>query len=135
MSRVARPPCGAFTRLGRISIHAIHYADLLRLTDMKRVAADIAKVEPRIDVLINNAGAIFSERRLTEDGLERTFALNHMAYFVVTLGLLERLSASGAARIINTASGAHRGGQAGFRRFAVCNELRWHGCLPAIEIM
>ena len=49
---------------------------------MKRVAAEIAHKEPRIDVLINNAGAMFSSRRLTEDGLEYTFALNHMAYFV-----------------------------------------------------
>jgi NAD(P)-dependent dehydrogenase (short-subunit alcohol dehydrogenase family) len=53
---------------------------------MKRVAAEIAGQEPRIDVLINNAGAIFASRRLTEDGVECTFALNHMAYFAVTEG-------------------------------------------------
>ena len=76
---------------------------------MKRVAAQIADHEPRIDVLINNAGALFARRRLTEDGLERTFALNHMAYFVMTEGLRERLLASGPARIINTASAAHQG--------------------------
>jgi retinol dehydrogenase-12 len=62
---------------------------------MKRVAAEIAHKEPRIDVLSNNAGAMFSSRRLTEDGLEYTFALNHMAYFVVTEGLRERLLARG----------------------------------------
>ena len=67
---------------------------------MKRVTAEIAKREPPIDVLINNAGALFDTRRLTEDGLEYTFALNHMSYFVVTEGLRERLLASGAARII-----------------------------------
>ena len=89
--------------------HSAYFADLSRLTDMKRVAAEIADQEPRIDVLINNAGAIFSTRQLTEDGLERTFALNHMAYFVLTEGLRQRLSASGAARIVNTASEAHRG--------------------------
>ena len=76
---------------------------------MKRVAAEIADHEPRIDVLVNNAGALFAKRRLTEDGLERTFALNHMAYFVMTAGLRERLLASGPARIINTASAAHQG--------------------------
>jgi NAD(P)-dependent dehydrogenase (short-subunit alcohol dehydrogenase family) len=76
---------------------------------MKRVAAEIADREPRIDVLINNAGAMFSKRRLTEDGLERTFALNHMAYFIMTAGLRERLLAAGRARIINTASAAHQG--------------------------
>ncbi|MEI9806188.1 MAG: SDR family oxidoreductase [Pseudolabrys sp.] len=89
--------------------HAIYYADLLSLAGMKGVAAELAKHESRIDVLINNAGALFGTRRLTEDGLEGTFALNHMAYFVVTNGLRELLIASGVARIINTASGAHRG--------------------------
>ena len=79
-----------------------------RNSDMKRVATEIADQEPRIDVLINNAGAIFSTRQLTEDDLERTFAVNHMAYFVVTAGLRERLLASGSARIVNTASEAHR---------------------------
>ena len=94
--------------------HAIHFADLLRLKEMKRVAAQIADQESRIDVLINNAGAIFATRQLTEDGLERTFALNHMAYFVVTAGLRERLLASGPSRIINTASAAHLGANLDF---------------------
>jgi NAD(P)-dependent dehydrogenase (short-subunit alcohol dehydrogenase family) len=89
--------------------HSIHFADLLRLAEMKRVAAQIADHESRIDILINNAGALFATRRLTEDGLEYTLALNHMAYFVMTEGLRERLSASGPARIINTASAAHQG--------------------------
>jgi len=75
--------------------HSVYLADLTRLAEMKRVAAQIADKEPPIDVLINNAGALFATRRLTEDGLEYTFALNHMAYFVVTAGLRERLLASG----------------------------------------
>jgi NAD(P)-dependent dehydrogenase (short-subunit alcohol dehydrogenase family) len=87
--------------------HRIHLADLTRLAEMKRVAAQVASKEPRIDVLINNAGAIFAARQVTPDGLERTFALNHMAYFVVTQALRERLVASAPARIISTASGAH----------------------------
>jgi NAD(P)-dependent dehydrogenase (short-subunit alcohol dehydrogenase family) len=89
--------------------HSAHFADLLRLAEMKRVADQIAEQESRIDVLINNAGALFATRGLTEDRLERTFALNHMAYFVITERLRERLSASGTARIINTASAAHYG--------------------------
>ena len=89
--------------------HSVHFADLLRLAEIKRVAAQIADHEPRIDILINNAGALFATRQLTEDGLECTFALNHMAYFVMTEGLRKRLLASGPARIINTASAAHQG--------------------------
>jgi NAD(P)-dependent dehydrogenase (short-subunit alcohol dehydrogenase family) len=96
-------------KLGPRLAHSVHYADLTRLAEMKRVATQIASQEPRIDVLINNAGALFASREVTEDGLEYTFALNHMAYFVVTEGLRERLIASAPARIVNTASAAHHG--------------------------
>jgi retinol dehydrogenase-12 len=89
--------------------HSIHYGDLSRISEVKRLAVEIAAAEPRIDVLINNAGAIFGSRQLTEDNLELTFATNHMAYFVLTLGLRERLLASSPARIVNTASDAHKG--------------------------
>jgi len=75
---------------------------------MKRAAKEIAAAEPRVDVLINNAGALFSHRTVTEDGLELTFATNHMSYFVLTDGLRERLLASAPARVINTSSDAHR---------------------------
>ena len=81
---------------------------------MKRAGAEIAKAEPRIDILINNAGAFFSARRLTEDGLERTFALNHMAYFVLTCALVDRLKAAAPSRIVSTASDAHRGARLDF---------------------
>src|SRR4029450_6055146 len=79
-----------------------------RLAEMKRVATQIADQEQRIDVLINNAGALFARHRLTQDGLEFTFALNHMAYFVLTEGLRKQLLASTPARIVNTASAAHQ---------------------------
>ena len=85
--------------------HAFHIADLSLLSDMKQVAGEIAR-EPAIDVLINNAGALFNSRRETDDGLERTFALNHMSYFVITNLLLPKLKPG--ARIVSTASGAHR---------------------------
>jgi NAD(P)-dependent dehydrogenase (short-subunit alcohol dehydrogenase family) len=89
--------------------HRAHHADLTRLAEMKRVGAEIAAAEPRIDVLINNAGSLFGSRKMTEDGLERTFATNHMAYFVIVRCLRERILASAPARIVNTASDAHRG--------------------------
>src|ERR1700694_3605808 len=80
--------------------HNVYHADLSRLSEMKRVASEIAGAEPRIDVLINNAGAMFGSHQLTEDGLERTFALNHMAYFVLTHGLRARLVASAPDRVV-----------------------------------
>jgi NAD(P)-dependent dehydrogenase (short-subunit alcohol dehydrogenase family) len=89
--------------------HSIYYADLSRLAEMKRVADEIAAAEPRIDVLINNAGAMFGRRQVTEDGLELTFALNHMSYFVMANRLFECLRAAAPARLINTASDAHKG--------------------------
>jgi retinol dehydrogenase 12 len=88
--------------------HRVHFADLSILADIKRVAKEIATSEPRIDVLMNNAGAMFSQRHVTPDGFERTFALNHMSYFVVTQILRERLLATPGARIVNTSSNAHR---------------------------
>jgi NAD(P)-dependent dehydrogenase (short-subunit alcohol dehydrogenase family) len=89
--------------------HSAHIADLSILAEMKRVGREIAAAEPRIDVLINNAGNVFPTRRLTADGLECTFATNHMAYFVLTHELRNRLMASAPARVVNTASRAHVG--------------------------
>jgi NAD(P)-dependent dehydrogenase (short-subunit alcohol dehydrogenase family) len=71
------------------------------------VAHEIAATEPRIDVLIPNAGAMFNRRIMTADGLEKTFALNHMGYFIPTLELLSNIVDGG--RIVVTASNAHRG--------------------------
>jgi NAD(P)-dependent dehydrogenase (short-subunit alcohol dehydrogenase family) len=94
--------------------HSIYYADLSRLNEMKGVADRIAAAESRIDVLINNAGAMFGRRHLTEDGLEQTFALNHMSYFVLGNRLYDSLRAAAPARLINTASDAHRGQELDF---------------------
>ena len=117
---VARDPARGEETLGWLNAvsrgagHRVHYADLSRLAEMKRVALEIAAAERRIDVLINNAGAIFSSRSVTMDGLERTFALNHMSYFVLTEILRARLLAAAPARIINTASNSHRKGHLDF---------------------
>jgi NAD(P)-dependent dehydrogenase (short-subunit alcohol dehydrogenase family) len=126
--------------------HAAILADLSRLAEMKRVGADLAAL-PRLDVLINNAGALFNRRLETPDGLEKTFALNHMAYFVVTNLVLPALKPG--ARILNVASAAHRGARLdldnlqsrksyrGFRVYAnskLCNILftrELARCIPA----
>jgi NAD(P)-dependent dehydrogenase (short-subunit alcohol dehydrogenase family) len=91
------------------SQHAAHLADLSLVADTRRVGCEIAAAEPRIDVLINNAGLICARRQVTAEGYELTFATNHLAYFVLTHGLLPRLLASAPARIVNTASEVHRG--------------------------
>jgi NAD(P)-dependent dehydrogenase (short-subunit alcohol dehydrogenase family) len=95
-------------------MHAAHYGDLSALAEMKRVASEVAAAEPRIDVLVNNAGAVFLSRQTSLDGLEMTFATNHMAYFVVTNILLDRLKATPGARIVSTASDAHKSGKLDF---------------------
>ena len=89
--------------------HRMLRADLSSMAETCKVGAAIAASEPRIDVLINNAGALFSDRRVTPEGLELTFALNHMAYFVLTEALHDKLVASAPARIVSTSSSAHQG--------------------------
>lgn len=96
--------------------HTAFYADLSRLREMQRVAAEIAAAEPKIDVLMNNAGLISSRNVKTEDGLELMFAINHLSYYVLTNLLLQRLHAAGDARIVSTASEAHRRGRLDFDR-------------------
>jgi NAD(P)-dependent dehydrogenase (short-subunit alcohol dehydrogenase family) len=98
----------ALRQANAAAAHTAHFADLSRLADMKRVAAEIAAAESKIDVLMNNAGVIMARNERTEDGLEVMFATNHMSYFVITNLLLDRLRAAGDnARIVSTASAAH----------------------------
>ncbi len=117
---VARDPARTEVTLARLRgagpgvEHRAHTADLSSIADTKRVGAEIAAAEPRIDVLINNAGAVFGRHSESREGLEMTFALNHMAYFVLTEALKDRLIAAAPARIVNTASGAHRGAKLDF---------------------
>jgi len=94
--------------------HAYYIADLSLMREARRVGAEIAAAEPRLDVLVNNAGALYAQRELTDEGLERTFALNHMSYFTLTAALLGSLKAAPAARIVSTASRAHQGARLDF---------------------
>jgi NAD(P)-dependent dehydrogenase (short-subunit alcohol dehydrogenase family) len=87
----------------------MHYGDLSRPDEVLRLADALLYAAPRIDVLLNNAGAIYARRETTPDGLELTFALNHMGYFRLTSLLHPRLIASAPARVVNVASEAHRG--------------------------
>jgi NAD(P)-dependent dehydrogenase (short-subunit alcohol dehydrogenase family) len=93
---------------GGSTVDLLH-ADLLSQASIRALAAEVLERYPHIDVLINNAGAIFVQRELTVDGIERTWALNHLAPFLLTTLLLDRLKASAPSRIITTASDAHKG--------------------------
>jgi retinol dehydrogenase 14 len=85
-------------------------ADLSSLAGIMQVAADFKQRHTQLHVLANNAGALFMRRSLTVDGLERTFALNHLNYFLLTNLLLNILKASAPARVVNVSSGAHERG-------------------------
>ncbi len=89
-------------------------ADLSLMAQVKRVADEFRAQYDRLDVLVNNAGMIFEKRIVTSEGLEMTFALNHMSYFYLTKLLLDMLKATGTAsqkaRVVNVASNLHRVG-------------------------
>ncbi len=86
-----------------------HVADLAQMGDVRRLAGELLERYPRIDVLANNAGAMFTSRHVTSDGFEQTFALNHLSPFLLTSLLRDRLAES-RARVVTTSSDAHRGG-------------------------
>jgi retinol dehydrogenase 14 len=89
-------------------------ADLTSQEEIHRLADEFKEAYPRLDVLINNAGLFRSKRITTADGLETTFAVNHLAYFLLTNLLLHVLKASAPSRIVNVASGDHANGTIDF---------------------
>ena len=94
----------------------VHYllADFSDLQQVRELAASFTNQFPRLDVLINNAGAYFNTRRKTPYGVEMTFLVNHLAPFLLTNLLVDRIKASPPARILNVSSGAHRYGSLDF---------------------
>ena len=89
-------------------------ADLSSQVQVRRLAYEFKKAYPRLDVLINNAGGFHSKRITTADGLETTFAVNHLAYFLLTNLLLDVLEASAPSRVVNVSSGDHSNGTIDF---------------------
>jgi NAD(P)-dependent dehydrogenase (short-subunit alcohol dehydrogenase family) len=85
-------------------------ADLTCMRQIRELGRHLGERYERLDLLVNNAGARFNRRYETREGLEMTFALNHLAYFCLTQSFLPLLAASADARIINVSSGAHRRG-------------------------
>ena len=89
-------------------------ADLSTNAGVQEVAHEFKKRHTRLDVLLNNAGAMFLSRQVSGDGIEMTLALNHLNYFHLTILLLDVLKASNPARVVNVASNSHRGGKIDF---------------------
>ena len=86
-----------------------HLADLASQAAVRKLAADILARYGKLDVLVNNAGAMHTTRQVSADGIELTWAVNHLAPFLLTKLLLDRLKASAPSRVITTASDAHLG--------------------------
>jgi retinol dehydrogenase 12 len=98
---------GEAARAGSAPIHE-HVADLMLMADVRALADELRERYERVDVLANNAGALFASRGQTSEGFERTFALNHLAPFLLTNLLRERLT---GGRVVTTASDAHSSGR------------------------
>ena len=92
----------------------VFIADLSSQAEVRRLAGEVLRAYPRIDVLVNNVGGYWDGRHVTADGLERTFALNHLAPFLLTNLLLGRLKQGGPARVVTVSSGAHAMGRIDF---------------------
>ena len=101
--------------------------DLADLASVRRGAAEILEQAPRLDVLVNNAGLVLSDRRETVDGYEATFAVNHLGPFLLTNLLLDRMRESAPARVVNVASMAHASARKGIPFDDLQSRQRYRG--------
>ena len=89
-------------------------ADFSSLAEVRRLAATVMARAPRVDVLVNNAGGVFAKRQVSKDGYEMTFAVNHLAPFLLTQLLLGTMKSAAPSRIVTTSSAAHKGARIPF---------------------
>ncbi|MBT3501485.1 MAG: SDR family oxidoreductase [Candidatus Marinimicrobia bacterium] len=108
---------------GNESIH-FHCADLSNMKSIQQLSVEIKQNYSAIDILINNAGAYVSKLTMTDEGFEKTFALNHLAYFHFTELLLEMVKEDIPGRIINVASMAHKNAKIDFNNLQMENEYK-----------
>ena len=131
LTLVARDPGRAAEAVRQISAASsgrtpeVVFADLASQSSIRQLASALLARYPRIEVLVNNAGAIYARRQLTADAIELTWAVNHLAPFLLTTLLLDRLKASRPARIVTTSSGAHEGARIPFHDLN--GEQSWRG--------
>ncbi len=116
-------------------------ADLSIQAQVRQLATDFKARYKRLDVLVNDAGAIFLRRQVSADGIEMNFALNHLAYFLLTNLLLDTLKASAPARVVNVASNSHRDTHLDFENLQLkrgYNPMRAYGrsklCQPVFHL-
>jgi len=103
----------------------VFVADMSVQAEVRRLAAEVLAAVDRLDVLVNNVGGFWNSRHVTADGLERTFALNHLAPFLLTHLLVDRLVESAPARVVTVSSDAHRLGRIDFDDLQ--GERSWSG--------
>lgn len=101
--------------------------DLASFGSIRRFASDFLERYDRLDVLVNNAGLVLTDRTETEEGFETTFGVNHLGHFLLTDLLLDRLQASAPSRIVNVASGAHKNARRGLDFDDLQSERRYSG--------
>jgi len=117
---VCRDPTRATTAVAEIQSESrdaevtLLQADLASQASIRDVAREFLSRNQPLHVLVNNAGVVITQRTVTVDGIETVFAVNHLAYFLLTNLLLERLRSSAPARVINVASDAHKFGRIDF---------------------
>ncbi|MGO9837751.1 MAG: SDR family oxidoreductase [Polyangiaceae bacterium] len=104
----ARAAVADIEREGAKSVELL-VGDMSSQADIRRVVSEFKAKHDRLDVLLNNAGALVTSRRTTVDGIEETFGLNHLGYFLLTSLLLDVLKASAPSRVVSVSSEAHRG--------------------------
>lgn len=110
----AEAAAAAITRESGNANIDVFVADLSSQAEVRRLATDVLATYPRLDVLLNNVGGFWAHRHVTADGLEHTFALNHLAPFLLTDLLLDRLTASAPARVVTVSSAAQSMGKIDF---------------------
>jgi retinol dehydrogenase-14 len=112
-------------RLDRGTPVDVFVADMSAAAEVRRLASEVLQALPRLDVLVNNVGGFWNTRHLTVDGLEHTFALNHLAPFLLTHLLVDRLVESAPARVVTVSSDAQRLGRIDFADLQ--GERSWSG--------
>ena len=121
----AEDAAGAIARESGNPAVDVFVADMSSQAEVRQLAGEVLSVYPRLEVLLNNVGGFWAHRHLTADGLEHTFALNHLAPFLLTNLLLERLMASAPARVVTVSSGAQAIGRIDFDD--LMGELKYSG--------